>query len=70
MDTRGDSRQPQVTANTMTITWLRAGERAAGEDVYICFNCGEPHPPVVSLHKGDQLPPCTNCGSEARWLRV
>lgn len=54
----------------LKITWVKTGEVASGDDVYVCFNCGEPHPPVVSLHKGEAVPPCTNCGPDARWIRI
>jgi DNA-directed RNA polymerase subunit RPC12/RpoP len=54
----------------VSISWLNTGDTVEVADIYLCFNCGEPHPPVASLRQGEAAPSCTNCGSHGRWVRA
>lgn len=58
------------TVQITRITWLNTGDTVPVSDIYLCFNCGEPHPPVASLREGEAAPSCSNCGSHGRWVRA
>lgn len=45
------------------------GSLAYDEGIYVCVTCDKPGS-EVSLLPGDELPECTSCGTEARWVKT
>ncbi|MDB5101053.1 MAG: hypothetical protein JWM80_5474 [Cyanobacteria bacterium RYN_339] len=54
---------------TMAPIEMQAGELVVDEGTYVCLVCNLPGNDI-SLLPGDELPECSQCGIDARWVKV
>jgi hypothetical protein len=47
---------------------LRPGARSRRGGTYLCRGCTGPVRAVVTVAPGERLPPCPQCGPNARWV--